>query len=301
MKSPVPTTASATPTRSPSEPIANEQGSKGKTKKQHYRWFGLAAAVGILGVAVTWLGANANTVFNFFLVLFTYLLYKVGDRQTALLEETGRLATEAEKLSRAISKESLEVTKLTAQSTRPYLLVDKAELLGVMKPRQLSESNDIFQTVGELINKPDQFLETNKFLPQARLTFKNFGKGLAAIKEFVGLIDLVAELPPVKDFQRCRPIKPDREVIGPDGELREEGGFISVPLGLNEKALSEIRDRAKTLVVYGRIKYSDVTDTGNYETGFFWIFDAPQKQIVAEFQFMTPSKFIPDPARNYRT
>jgi hypothetical protein len=269
--------AIAAPTRRDSiQPLANMQGSEGKQKKNQDWW--LARGIrSLIAVAVSWLSATANTIFNGLLVLFTYLLYRVGTTQTKLLKATTQLTSVANAISQEISRESVKVAKLAVQSERPYLLVEKAELNGaVQRTTPLKPpTGDIIIDAIQILNVRERFNEVRKFFPQAIFTFRNYGKGAAIIKELVGILSLVADLPQAKDFSLCSRRTIERDAVGP-GDPWVENAFNAVEFLNNEAALSAVRSGTKRLIVYGRLTYTDVSGTGEYETGFLWIFEPPK-------------------------
>jgi hypothetical protein len=209
------------------------------------------------------------------------------------------------------AKENARAAALGVKSNRPYLLVEKGQLKGVVDRKNAgsdtsdSDETDIVSLISDMMRNAERLKEPVKFLPQAVMTFRNYGKGAALIKTFVGTIAAVEQMPSQKDFSKCRSLAIQREALGPNDTF-VDGNLYSAEFTANRSQISAIENGTRTLLVYGRIVYSDVTGSEEYETGFFWTFRPPKVMNLSGLappglEPTIPSSFSSDPDRSYHT
>jgi len=163
-----------------------------------------------------------------------------------------RQSIDVAKASVAVSERSVTAALLALRSDRPYLCVEDIKLTGISQP---SESG----------------------LITAFIIVANYGKGPAFIGEAVGTIRIVdGELPP-RNYDGCKELGMTT-VIRPGMSLPDS--LMATIRQFSDKEREEFLagDDRKYLVVYGRIKYRDLTD-GEYVEGFYWHADAFSTRI----------------------
>src|SRR5262249_25959106 len=112
------------------------------------------------------------TAFSGSLVVVTWLLVAVGRKQTEYL-----------KRQEAITKKSVDVAEIALKSDRPYLLVEKAELCGVIAIAKLR--TDPSSSFAESLKNDviPRFEDYQRFQPRVIFHFRNYGKGPALLDE----------------------------------------------------------------------------------------------------------------------
>jgi|SRR6266851_3825901 len=163
---------------------------------------------------------------------------------------------------------SFRIAQLALRTDRPYLLVERGNLDGVVYDE--TTPNEIN---GELRKFPD-------FFPRTFFNFRNYGKSPALIHDAVILMTVVKALPPARDFEGSTPIHIHLPAIAA-GEPWNPPAYFG-PVGIDfADHLNAISERAEQLIAYGRVRYEDVL--GNpYETGFCWIYYPPRYVEVAD-------------------
>lgn len=179
--------------------------------------------------------------------------------------------------------QTVKVAELSLQSDRPYLLIDKAELIGFYPsdpyPRQMRDSD---------------------YLPlQVGLYLTNYGKGPVVLHEILLQLKMIqaGEYPAARDYSDCRPLRVKgpsdwraayvRKIIKPDGPFEMLTDEAEGPSG--QKSRQTISTNSQTLIAYGVVRYRDVFERP-YETGFCWVYDP-----VGGFMYAYPE------ANNYST
>jgi hypothetical protein len=177
------------------------------------------------------------------------------------------------------TQQSARAAELAHIAQRPYLVVEKATLLGVIKP---AETKGLFAVYGSL-DLNEQLNDPLAFFPTAIFTFRNYGKGAAIIEELVALVTHVDKPPPEHDFSKCPEILIERPAVGP-GDKWDNTRINSLTFFSSQDAVLDIGSGVTTLIVYGRVKYRDVSNTepDGYYTEFYWTF-TPPKPITIDF------------------
>ncbi len=206
---------------------------------------------GWLGKVGKWLsGISAQAIFNLVTAMATVLL--------AIF--TWKLVV--------VTRDMHTVTKLALKVDRPYLILEHAQLTGVLpgddpvikEPRQL----------GELTLPP-------RFFPRVVLTFRNYGKGPVIFKEGLIRIDTFSTLPAPRDFSGCEPIGLQVNAVRAGGKWHPLAQFN---FEADWSALfPDIAARRKTLIAYGCVRYTDPVGESTYETGFCWLFIPPRTEL----------------------
>jgi hypothetical protein len=197
------------------------------------------------------------------------------DFTKAANEQNTKIASENVKAAQL----SAHVAELAHTAGRPYLVVEKAKVLGVIRRTEKpTKSGGLLENTFQILTLDEQLNEPSEFFPSASITFKNYGKGVAIIEEIVALISLVSAPPEEHDFSDCHKLSIEREAVGPSGEWIESRIHSLEFLQSQTTALWHITNKDKTLIVYGRVKYRDVagTEPEGYYTEFYWFFEPPR-------------------------
>jgi len=178
------------------------------------------------------------------------------------------------------TKHAADAAKMAATAERPYLLIEKANLDGVVstsaqRERQTGIEGGLLSSLVTMFANPETLNDVSRFFPTAGFTFKNYGKGPALVEDLLATIAVVDELPPPRNFTACQPIAVHPEAVGAGEPLNVRRIFSVTLLEAVEEKVTAIRQSTKTLIVYGRLKYRDVSKNP-HETGFCWIFTPPK-------------------------
>src|SRR5229473_8576249 len=93
-------------------------------------------------------------------------------------------------------------------SGRPHLLIEKAQLFGVLKSEvnrgwRHTLDSDFAAKFIQKLQEQHEYLEAREFIPRVVFTFKNCGKGPALIHDLVGLTATMAKMPNGGDLSGC--------------------------------------------------------------------------------------------------
>ncbi len=181
------------------------------------------------------------------------------------------------------AKQSADAAQLAATAERPYLLIEKANLDGVVSRSERQTRTGIegalLSNLMTMYANPERLNDGSRFFPNARFTFKNYGKGPALIDDLLVTISVVEALPSPRDFTGCQRIAVHPEAVGTGEPLNVKEIFSVGLLGDVEEKVNAIQRGSKTLIVYGRLKYRDVSKNP-HETGFCWIFTPPKPLAI---------------------
>jgi hypothetical protein len=126
-------------------------------------------------------------------------------------EQNKQIASDAAKAA----AQNVEVGLLALKSDRPYLVVEKATLSGVIKPENRpAQTGGLLANAFQLLTLNEQLNDPLAFFPTAIFTFRNYGKGAAIIEELAALIALVDKPPPEHDFSKSSGQPSDRVING---------------------------------------------------------------------------------------
>jgi hypothetical protein len=271
----------------------------------------------ILFTAITTLATVYLAKFTYRLVTVTADLHRATQDGTEVARENVKAAKAAAKAAEAsleftknaneqnlriaaqsseATRQSAEIAQLALTAERPYLVVEKASLEGVIRQKEKKDpvnSSGILDNIVRYLTLYEELNEPSRFIPSAVFTFKNYGKGAAIIDELVARISLVTVPPPEGDFSSCMQFSIEREAVGPGDEWNEtriaSADFIS-----SEADLSDLTKQVKTLIVYGCVKYRDVSKTRpeGYRTEFYWIFEPPRPFDLLKGKPVDPADFV---------
>lgn len=203
---------------------------------------------------------------------------------TLLLVLVGALQFFASLFAACAARSSARAASLALKSDRPYLLLDMAQLFGL--PPKIPPSVETWDNA----------------ITEAKISFKNYGRGPALIENIIVKLKVVAELPAPKDFSECTEWKATVDAVPPAAGLVFTTG--SRDAMISDSEIDSVLKKARTLIVYGRVQYKDVFET-QYETGFFWvafIFDNLRLIGSPMEAFLTRDHKDPnDKERNYHT
>jgi hypothetical protein len=192
---------------------------------------------------------------------FTFLLVLVGVLQFLAAFFQWRTARRSEKAA----KESAIAASLSLKNDRPFLILERAELTGVLRGDEPIDQESV--QLDELKGPP-------RFFPRVILTFLNYGRGPAILSEGLIQIDAVSELLRPRDFSNCKTMELQANAVSTDKEWSPLAEFN---FEADWKMLfPAIADGSKTLIVYGCIRYTDLIGKDIFETGFCWRFVPPR-------------------------
>ena len=160
------------------------------------------------------------------------------------------------------TKHAADAAQLAATAERPYLLIEKANLDGVVSKKGEQRTptgieGALLSNLVTMFANPETLNEASRFFPSAGFTFKNYGKGPALIEDLLATISVVEALPPPHDFTGCQPIAVHPEAVGSGEPLNVRRIFSVTLLEATEEKVTAIRQGTKTLIVYGRLKYRE--------------------------------------------
>ncbi len=198
------------------------------------------------------------------------------------------------------------VLRLALHVDRPFLLIQSAQLDGVVEP--ISDAGAKvwvpsgpagILSMGSGSPIGEQLRPAGRFLPNAKFTFRNYGKGPAILKDAVGAIAVVRDFPKARQFSRLGKMYfQSVQAIGA-GESSATSPFYQWETVTWEQDVSDvaaITNGEKRLIVYGRVRYQDVFKK-DYETGFCWLFRPPIRDAVFRISAFT----VGPEAHNYST
>lgn len=167
-----------------------------------------------------------------------------------------------------VTNEMHQVTKLALKIDRPYLVLERAQLTGVLRG-----DDPIFKEPPQL----DQLTIPPRFSPRVVLEFRNYGKGPVIFGEGLIRIDAFAELPPARDFSGCERMGLQANAVPAGGEWHPLAQFnFEADWGA---LFPDIAAGRKSLIAYGCVRYTDPVGKDTYETGFCWIFIPPRTEL----------------------
>jgi hypothetical protein len=187
-------------------------------------------------------------------------------RLVGVTDEMKKATAEAAKAA----AKSAEAANFALKSDRPYLILERAELTGVLRG-----DNPVFPKEPLQL---DELTMPPRFNPRLVMTFRNYGRGPVIFREGLIRIEALRELPPPRDFSGCTRMGLRANAISagdewhPLAEFNFEADWTAL--------FPDIAAGRKRLIAYGCVRYTDPIGNDIYETGFGWIFIPPRIEFI---------------------
>ena len=186
--------------------------------------------------------------------LLAFAWWQMGSikRTTKATEDAANAARDnaiAAKDAAEATKKNAEIAELALKVDRPYLLVEKVELIGFGKE-----------------GRPDHDPRAPRGLVAGMISFRNYGQGPARVKEITCAMRVVDNLLPARDYSECKEYSGFPDVIGQDKVYDVP---VAVFGSVNEDSRKALWQGEKRLIAYGRLRYGDLAENRNYIGGFY--------------------------------